>query len=98
MKFHKLRQLGLPNTFYFKWMQLIDAISKKWKVIIRNHLNQSEGFVSKYSLYWQNESELCTIDIYCKSMDDKFLKKIQAQPISIKYWEEKLVSHLEEIN
>ena len=27
--FYKLRQLGLPDTLYFKWMQLIDAIPKK---------------------------------------------------------------------
>ena len=58
--FHKLRQLGLPDTLHFKWMQLIDAIPEKWKVIARNHPNNSEGLVSKYSLYWQTESELCT--------------------------------------
>ena len=96
--FHKLRQLGLPDTLYFKWMQLIDAIPKKWKVILRNHPNNSEGLVFKYSLYWQTESEFYTIDISCKSMYDKLLAKIQTQPTSIKYWEEKFGSHLDEIH
>ena len=82
--FHKLRQLGLPDTLYFKWMQLIDAIPKKWKVMIRYHPNNS-GLISKYSLYWQTESELCTIGISCKSMYDKLLKKIQTHLTSIKY-------------
>ena len=96
--FHKLRQLGLPDTLHFKWMQLIDAIPEKWKVMVRNHPNNSEGLVSKYSFYWQTDSELCTIDISCKSMYDKLLKKIQTQPTSIKYWEEKFGSHLDKIN
>ena len=96
--FHKLRQLGLPDTLHFKWMQLIDAIPEKWKVIVKDHPNNSEGLVSKYSLYWQTESELCTIDISCKSRYDKLLKKIQTQPTSIKYWEEKFGSHLDKIN
>ena len=47
VKFHKLRQLGLPDTLHFKWLQLIDAIPKKWKVMIRNHPNKSEGPVSR---------------------------------------------------
>ena len=79
-------------------MQLIDAIPEKWKVIVRNHPNNSKGLVSKYSLYWQSESELCIIDISCKSMYGKLLKKIQTQPTSIKYWEEKFGSHLDKIN
>ena len=79
-------------------MQLIDAIPNKWKVMIRNHPNNSEGLVSKSSLYWQTESELCTIDISCKSMYDKLLKKIKTQPTSIKYREEKFSSQLDEIN
>ena len=77
---------------------IIDAIPEKWKVIVRNHPNNSKGLVSKYSLYWQTESELCIIDISCKSMYDKLLKKIQTQPTSIKYWEEKFGSHLDKIN
>ena len=79
-------------------MQLIDAIPKKWKVTIRNHPNNSEDLVSEYSLYWQTESELCTIGISCKSVYDKLLKKVQTQPTSIKYWEEKFCSQLDEIN
>ena len=75
-----------------------DAIPKKWNELIRSHLNQSEGLASNYSLYWQTEFELCTIDISCKAMHDKFLKKIQTQSTSIKYWEEKLGSHLDEIS
>ena len=43
-------------------------------------------------------SELRTIDISCKSMYDKLLKKIQTQPTSIKYWEEKFGSYLDKIN
>ena len=97
VKFHKLRQLGLPDKLYFKWMQLIDAFSRKWKVMIRNHPNNSEVVVFEYSLYWQIESELCTIDISGKSMYDKLLEKIKTQP-SIKYWKEKFGSHLDEIN
>ena len=31
-------------------MQLIDAIPEKWKVIVRNHPNNSKGLVSKYSI------------------------------------------------
>ena len=96
--FHKLRQLGLPETLYLRWMQLIDAIPEKWKVMIRKHPNSSEDLVSKYSLYRQTESELCTIDISCKSMYDKLLKKIQTQPTSNKYWEENFSSQLDEIN
>ena len=67
-------------------------------MMVRNHPNNSEGLVSKYSLYWQTESELCTINISCKSMYDKLLKKIQIQPTSIKYWEEKFGSHLDKIS
>ena len=58
-------------------MQLIDAIPEKWKVIVRNHPNNSKGLVSKYSLYWQTESELCIIDISCKSMYGKLLKRFK---------------------
>ena len=66
--------------------------------MIRNYPNNSEGLVSKSSFYWQTESELCTIDISCKSMYDKLLKKIQTEPTSIKYWEKKFSSQLDEIN
>ena len=66
--------------------------------MIRNYPNNLEGLVSKSSFYWSTESELCTIDISCKSMYDKLLKKIQTEPTSIKYWKKKFSSQLDEIN
>ena len=46
-------ECNLQNNLYFHWMQLINAISSNWKIIIKQN-NDSNAFTTSEHYFVQN--------------------------------------------
>ena len=95
---HLVDKTGLSPSLFFKWMQLIDALSVNWKQALKcnsNSMQSDSVSFSKYSFYSEKDSRIFTINLPCRSMYVKLLHTIKVTPASVQCWNEK-IDHLDE--
>ena len=97
--FDQLSQNNIPKEMYFKWMQLIDAISSCWKRSLMLHDQLTENSTapeSKFFIPVDNNLKVPCSKLTCKLIYSVLVKNNQTKPTSVGYWQQKLNKQLDD--
>ena len=91
--FEELVQKGIQSSKYFTWIQLVNSITKDWRLIIKKALPRENGKlqldITKYSCN-VNKKMIPIKLLTCQTIYFRFVQNLKSQPTSAKYFEKKL--------
>ena len=76
-------ECNLQNNLYFHWMQLINAISSNWKIIIKQN-NDSNAFTTSEHYFVQSSGVLTIQKITLKDLYWILIITMELKPTSHK--------------
>ena len=91
--FEELVQKYIQSSKYFTWIQLVNSISKDWRLVIKKALPRESGKsqldVTTYSCS-VNKKMISKKLLTCQTIYFRFVQNLKSQPTSAKYFEKKL--------